>query len=68
MDAVARQIKVPMSKFCVNIERTGNTSACSIPICMEEVYREGKIQPGDLVLLTAFGGGFTWGATLIRWK
>jgi len=35
---------------------------------MEETYRAGKIQPGDLVLLTAFGGGFTWGATLIRWK
>lgn len=68
VDAVARQIKVPLEKFCINIEKTGNTSACSIPICMEETYRAGKIQPGDLVLLTAFGGGFTWGATLIRWK
>ena len=47
--------------------RKGNTSAASIPIAMDEAVKAGKIKLGDLVLLVAFGGGMTWGASLIRW-
>ena len=50
-----------------NIMRYGNTTAASIPIAMTEVWEEGKIKSGDLVVLAAFGSGFTWGSALIRW-
>ena len=68
IDAVARQLGIPLEKFCVNLQNYGNTSSATIPLCMKEAYDAGRFAPGDLVLLTAFGGGFTWGATLIRWK
>ncbi len=68
IDAVARQLGVPLEKFCVNLQNYGNTSSATIPNCMKEAYDAGRFGAGDLVLLTAFGGGFTWGATLIRWK
>jgi 3-oxoacyl-[acyl-carrier-protein] synthase-3 len=50
-----------------NIQRYGNTTAASIPIALAEAYEAGKVKKGDLVCLAAFGSGFTWGATLIRW-
>ena len=68
IDAVARQVGIPLEKFCVNLQNYGNTSSATIPNCMKEAYDAGRFKAGDLVLLTAFGGGFTWGATLIRWK
>ncbi|MCR5184402.1 MAG: ketoacyl-ACP synthase III [Opitutales bacterium] len=68
VDAVARQLEIPMEKFCVNLQNYGNTSSASIPNCMAEMREQGRFKPGDLLLLTAFGGGFTWGASLIRWK
>lgn len=68
IDAVARQVGIPLDKFCINLQKYGNTSSATIPLCMKEAHDAGKFAPGDLVLLTAFGGGFTWGATLIRWK
>ncbi|HEX9022974.1 MAG TPA: 3-oxoacyl-[acyl-carrier-protein] synthase III C-terminal domain-containing protein, partial [Geobacteraceae bacterium] len=51
----------------VNLERYGNTSSASIPIALDEASRSGRIKEGDILLLDAFGGGMTWGATLIRW-
>ena len=51
----------------VNIDRYGNTSSASIPIALDELHREGKLQKGDLVLLTAFGGGLASGACLFNW-
>lgn len=56
-----------MDKVYVNIDRYGNTSAASIPLALDEARRKGKVKPGDVLLLVAFGGGFTWGSALIRW-
>ena len=65
-DAVASRLNVPEEKVYSNIAELGNTSSASIPIAMDECLQSGKIKEGDLVLLTAFGGGATWGGTLIR--
>lgn len=65
-DAVAGRLGVPEEKVYSNIAQHGNTSSASIPIALDECIQTGKIKSGDLVLLTAFGGGATWGATVIR--
>jgi 3-oxoacyl-[acyl-carrier-protein] synthase-3 len=65
-DAVASRLGVSEEKIYSNIEQHGNTSSASIPIALDECMQSGKIKKGDLVLLTAFGGGATWGATVIR--
>ena len=49
------------------VDRHGNTSAASIPLALDVAVKDGRIKPGDLVLLEAMGGGFTWGAALVRW-
>jgi 3-oxoacyl-[acyl-carrier-protein] synthase-3 len=56
-----------MSKVMVNLDCYGNTSSASIPLALEQAQREGRIGPGSVVLLVAFGAGFTWGSTVIRW-
>lgn len=65
-DAVASRLGVPEEKVYSNIAEHGNTSSASIPIAMDECIESGKIKDGSLVLLTAFGGGVTWGGTVIR--
>ncbi len=65
-DAVASRLGVAEEKVYSNIAQHGNTSSASIPIALDECLESGKIKEGDLVLLTAFGGGVTWGATVIR--
>ncbi len=65
-DAVASRLGVPEEKVYSNIAYHGNTSSASIPIAMDECIQSGKIKEGSLVLLTAFGGGVTWGGTVIR--
>lgn len=65
-DAVASRLGVPEEKVYSNIAYHGNTSSASIPIAMDECLQSGKIKEGSLVLLTAFGGGVTWGGTVIR--
>jgi 3-oxoacyl-[acyl-carrier-protein] synthase-3 len=65
-DAVAQRLGVPDEKVYSNIAEHGNTSSASIPIAIDECIEKGKIKDGSLVLLTAFGGGVTWGGTLIR--
>lgn len=67
LDAVADRLGFPGEKTYCNIERMGNTSSASIPIALDELNRAGRLRKGDLVLLTAFGGGLTWGAILLRW-
>jgi len=67
LDAVQQRLGIPAHKVIGNIERYGNTSSASIPISLDEVVREGRLEPGDHVGLVAFGGGATWGATLMRW-
>ena len=65
-DAVASRLGVPEEKVYSNIAEHGNTSSASIPIAMDECIQAGKIKEGSLVLLTAFGGGITWGGTVLR--
>ena len=66
IDAVGRRIDVPADRVYVNVHRYGNTSAASIPIALDELNREGRIDPGDLILMAAFGAGLTWGAAAVR--
>jgi 3-oxoacyl-[acyl-carrier-protein] synthase-3 len=65
--AVADRLKIPREKFFLNLHKYGNTSAGTIPIALCEAYEEGRIKKGDLVAFVAFGGGFTWGASLLKW-
>ncbi len=55
-----------MEKVVVTLDRHGNTSAASVPSALDEAVRDGRIKPGQLILLEAFGGGFTWGSALVR--
>ncbi len=64
---VAKRLGLPAEKVWNNIQRYGNTTAASIPIALAEAWEAGKVNDGDLVCLTAFGSGFTWGTALIRW-
>ena len=65
--SLAEHLSVPMEKVYVNVDKYGNTSAATIPVAIDEANRTGRLREGDLLLLCSFGGGFTWGATLIRW-
>jgi len=67
IDAVGARLEIGADKVLANIERTGNTSAASIPIALDEARREGRLKSGQLVLLAAFGAGLTWAASLVRW-
>jgi 3-oxoacyl-[acyl-carrier-protein] synthase III len=67
IDAAARRIGLPMERVAVNIDEYGNTSSASIPLALEEAVRNGRVKPGDNVLLAGFGSGLTWGATLLKW-
>jgi 3-oxoacyl-[acyl-carrier-protein] synthase-3 len=67
IDALANRLGIPAEKVFSNIQFIGNTGSASIPIALDECAREGRVQPGDLVLTTAFGGGITWGSALLRW-
>ena len=58
---------LPEEKMYNNIQRYGNTTAASIPLALDECRREGKVAPGDLICLAAFGAGFTWGSVLLRY-
>jgi 3-oxoacyl-[acyl-carrier-protein] synthase-3 len=67
IEATAKHAGIPMDKVYVNVDRYGNTSAASIPIALDECVRNGRIRGGDVVLLVAFGGGFTWASVALRW-
>lgn len=67
IEAVAKRLGLPMERVFVNLDRYGNTSAASVPIALYEAAQQGRLAPGDLVLLTAFGGGLTWGSCVLRW-
>jgi 3-oxoacyl-[acyl-carrier-protein] synthase-3 len=66
-EAVAQRLGIPPERVPSNLERYGNCSAASIPMLLDDCVREGRLHPGDLVALVAFGSGFTWGAALLRW-
>ena len=66
LDATARKLGLPPEKVVVTVGQHANTSAASVPLALDTAVRDGRIKPGDLVMLEAMGGGFTWGASLIR--
>jgi 3-oxoacyl-[acyl-carrier-protein] synthase-3 len=66
ISATARKLGMGMEKVVVTLDRHGNTSAASVPTALDEAVRDGRIKPGHLILLEAFGGGFTWGSALVR--
>jgi 3-oxoacyl-[acyl-carrier-protein] synthase-3 len=65
IEAVARRMGIPREKVMINIEKYGNTTAATIPLCLWEW--ESKLKKGDNLILSAFGGGFTWGSMYLRW-
>jgi 3-oxoacyl-[acyl-carrier-protein] synthase-3 len=65
--ATARRLSMPMERVIVTVDRHGNTSAASVPLALDEAVRSGRVQRGELLLLEAFGGGFTWGSALVRY-
>jgi len=67
LDATAKRIGLSDEQVYINVDRYGNTSAATIPIALDEVNRAGRLKEGDILLLDAFGGGFTWASVLIRW-
>lgn len=67
IDATAKRLGVSPDKLFINLQHYGNTSSASIPIALDEACRQGRLHSGDLILLDAFGGGFTYGSALIRW-
>jgi 3-oxoacyl-[acyl-carrier-protein] synthase-3 len=67
IEATAKHAGMPMSKVMVNVDRYGNTSSASIPLALDQAVEEGRVQPGSIVLLVAFGAGFTWGSAVVRW-
>ena len=67
IEATARKLRMPMDKVIVTLAEHGNTSAASVPLALDAAIRDGRVQRGHLLLLEAFGGGFTWGSALIRY-
>ena len=66
IEATAKHAGMPMDRVMVNVDRYGNTSSASIPLAIDQATAEGRIGPGSLVLLVAFGAGFTWGSVVVR--
>jgi 3-oxoacyl-[acyl-carrier-protein] synthase-3 len=67
MEATAKRLRLPVEKIIATVDHHGNTSAASIPLALDEAVHDGRIRPGQTLLLEGVGGGFTWGAVLLRW-
>ncbi|QWP76052.1 ketoacyl-ACP synthase III [Lysobacter sp. K5869] len=67
IEATAKRLDMPMERVIVTVDKHGNTSSGSVPLALDEAVRSGKVQRGQLLLLEAFGGGFTWGSALLRY-
>ena len=67
IDASAKKLGIDPAKVVITVERYGNTSAASIPLALVDALEDGRIKQNDVVLLEAMGGGFTWGAVMVRW-
>jgi 3-oxoacyl-[acyl-carrier-protein] synthase-3 len=67
IDATANRMELDSSKVMLNIDRYGNTTAATIPLCLSEYYKCGKLKKGQTIVLSAFGAGYTWGAILVKW-
>lgn len=68
IQATAKKLGMSMDNVVVTVDRHGNTSAASIPLALDAAVRDGRIQAGEIVLMEAFGGGFTWGSILVKWS
>lgn len=68
IDAIAKRLGVTEENCYINLNRTGNTSAATIPVAVDEIVQAGGLEAGDYLLMVAFGGGLTWGASLVRWS
>ena len=64
---VAHNLKIPLEKVVRNIHKYGNTTAASIPIALNESIQDGRVKPGDIIVLTAFGSGYTWASAVLKW-
>ena len=67
MHSTARKLRIPLEKLIVTVDQHGNTSAASIPLALDEAVRSGKVKKGDVLMLEGVGGGFTWGAVLLKY-
>ena len=67
IEATAKRLQMSMDRVIVTVDRTGNTSSGSVPLALDEAIRSGRVERGQLLLLEAFGGGFTWGSALIKY-
>ena len=67
METVANKLGIPMDKVLTNLDETGNTSAGSIPLALDQAVREGKVKEGDVIATAGFGAGLSWGAAVLRW-
>jgi 3-oxoacyl-[acyl-carrier-protein] synthase III len=67
IDGTGRKLKLSSEKVIITVDKHGNTSAASVPLALDEAVRDGRVQPGQILLLEAMGGGFTWGSALVRW-
>jgi 3-oxoacyl-[acyl-carrier-protein] synthase-3 len=68
IEAVAERLGFPMERIVINIANYGNTSAASIPIALDDAAANGRLEPGDLVLMVGFGAGMTWSSAIVRWS
>jgi 3-oxoacyl-[acyl-carrier-protein] synthase-3 len=66
INATAKRLRMPMERVVLTVKDHGNTSAASVPMALDTAIKDGRVKRGDLLLLEAFGGGFTWGASLVR--
>jgi 3-oxoacyl-[acyl-carrier-protein] synthase-3 len=67
LEGVSERVGIPMSRFFTNVDRYGNTSSASVPTALDEAIEQGKVKPGDLLLLAALGGGLAWASAAVRW-
>ena len=67
IQATAKKLDIPLERVILTVQEHGNTSAASVPLALDAGVRSGRIKRGELLLLEAFGGGFTWGSALIRY-
>ena len=67
IEVVRKRLELPEEKVFSNLDRYGNTSSASVPIALDEAVKSGRLKRGDIVVFSAFGAGFTWGASVVRW-
>jgi 3-oxoacyl-[acyl-carrier-protein] synthase-3 len=67
LDGIAKKLGIPPGKVMITLAKHGNTSAASVPLALNQAFEEHRLREGGLVLMEAMGGGFTWGAALVRW-